>query len=154
MRRVLITGMSATGKSTLVAALRSAGLLAFDADDGWVQVRSDGTQLWKIDAIRDLLTTHADEIVVFAGCEENMGEVTHHFDDIILLTVPRDVLIHRLATRSTNDFGKSEQQRTQILTDLDDVEPRLRTIATHVIDTDRPLREVVNEVLQICSGAR
>src|SRR5437660_1799929 len=57
MKRVLITGMSGTGKSTLVGALRSRGFKAVDTDDGWCEPTPDGRQLWREDAIRDLLAT-------------------------------------------------------------------------------------------------
>ena len=41
--RVLITGMSGTGKSALVHELRRRGLRGFDADeDGFSEPRADG----------------------------------------------------------------------------------------------------------------
>ncbi|MCU0263869.1 MAG: hypothetical protein MUF09_09400 [Candidatus Nanopelagicales bacterium] len=55
MTRVLLTGMSGTGKSTLVGLLRAGGVRAIDTDDGWVDVLPDGTQRWRVDDIRRLL---------------------------------------------------------------------------------------------------
>jgi dephospho-CoA kinase len=40
--RILLTGMSGVGKSTLVAELRRRGHAAHDADDGFSEPRADG----------------------------------------------------------------------------------------------------------------
>ena len=46
MTRVLITGMSATGKSTVVEALQAIGYRAVDTDDGWCRTAADGEWVW------------------------------------------------------------------------------------------------------------
>jgi hypothetical protein len=56
-----------------------------------------------------------------------------------------------VAGRSTNDFGKTDSEREQILSDLAAVELLLRRGATAEIDTRAPLAEVVDALVRIAS---
>lgn len=152
MRRVLITGMSGTGKSSLIASLAALGYKAVDTDDGWCEPQPDGRQQWREDAIAALLATEDTHVLFVAGCEENQVKFHPQFDRIILLSAPADVLTQRLATRTDNPFGKSAEDSRRVLADLADVEPRLRAIADSEIDTTMPLGEVVRAVLH-CARA-
>ena len=69
MKLVLLTGMSGTGKSSVVPELVACWYAAEHADDGWCETRPDGRQLWREDAIRELLTTAEVEVSFIAGCE-------------------------------------------------------------------------------------
>ena len=153
MTRVLLTGMSGTGKSTLVALLAARGHRAIDTDDGWVDVQPDGTQQWRIDAIRRLLAEQQDGTVFVAGCEGNMVELLPEFDVVILLSAPRDLLLRRLETRTTNEFGKDPQELARILGDLETVEPRLRALADHEVDTSGDPQATVATVLRLAAAA-
>lgn len=152
MRRVLLTGMSATGKSTVVAELVARGYKAVDTDDGWCEPLPDGRQQWREDAVGQLLDTEDAPVLFLAGCEENQVGFHDRFDAIVLLTAPRDTLIRRVETRTTNPFGKDPAERQRILDDLAVVEPLLRRVATHVIDTSAPLEDVVEQVLRLAEA--
>lgn len=152
MRRVLITGMSGTGKSSLIASLAALGYRAVDTDDGWCEPQPDGRQRWREDAIAALLATGDADVLFLAGCEENQVKFYPQFDRIILLSAPADVVTQRLAARTNNPFGKSAEDRRRILADLQEVEPLLRRIADCEIDTTMPLSEVVRAVLH-CARA-
>lgn len=148
MRRVLITGMSGTGKSSLIASLAALGYKAVDTDDGWCEPQPDGRQRWREDAIQALLATEDADVLFVAGCEENQVKFHSRFDHIVLLSAPADVLTGRLATRTNNPFGKSPEEFRRFLADLREAEPRLRAIADCEIDTSGPLPEVVRAVLR------
>lgn len=148
MKRVLITGMSGTGKSTVIAELAAQGFKAVDTDDGWCEPQPDGRQRWREDVIQALLATEDTSVLFIAGCEENQVKFHREFDRIILLSAPVEVLTHRLATRTGNPFGKSAWEYRRILADLQNVEPRLRAIADCEIDTSLPLSEVTSAILQ------
>jgi dephospho-CoA kinase len=148
VKRVLITGMSGTGKSRLIASLTALGYKAVDTDDGWCEPQPDGRQRWREDAIQELLATEDTGVLFVAGCEENQVRFHPWFDHIILLSAPAEVLTWRLATRTNNPFGKSAGDYHRFLADLADVEPRLRTVADCEIDTTMPLSEVVLSILK------
>ncbi|HET6848257.1 MAG TPA: AAA family ATPase [Gaiellales bacterium] len=151
MTAVLITGMSATGKTTLLGELERRGHAVVDTDTGgWIEpVRlADGTDepMWREDRMSTLLNEHAGGTLFVAGCVANQGRFYRRFRAVVLLSVPRDVLVERLATRSGNEFGRSGEERARILADLESVEPLLRRGSTVEIDTRRPLAQVADEL--------
>ena len=152
MKRVLLTGMSGTGKSSVIQALAARGYKAIDADDGWCEPLPDGRQRWREDAIGQLLDTEDTGLLFVAGCEENQVRFHPRFDLIILLSAPAEVLVGRLASRTDNPFGKSPGELERVLDDLRAVEPRLRSAADHEIRTAMPLSDVVTEVLRLAGG--
>jgi thymidylate kinase len=84
----------------------------------------------------------------------NQGKFYDRFDAVVLLSVPVDVLLHRIESRSSNDFGKSPDERARILQDLEAVEPLLRRTARFEIDTNRPLADVVDAVELVALGVQ
>jgi shikimate kinase len=143
--------MSATGKSTVAAELAARGHRAVDVDQGYVVATDDGRQLWDEPRIEALLDEPGGLLFVM-GLEENGVRFLPRFDAVVLLTAPVDVLTERLATRTTNPYGKDPAELQRVLDDVREVEPRLRRIATHEIDTTRPLAEVVDEIEQLGVG--
>jgi shikimate kinase len=143
--------MSGTGKSTVAGELAARGLRAVDVDDGYVVPTADGRQRWDEPRIEALLEEPTELLVVF-GVEENAVRFFPRFDAIVLLSAPVEVLTERLATRTTNPFGKDPAELARILDDVREVEPRLRRVATDEVDTSRPLDEVADEVERIARG--
>jgi dephospho-CoA kinase len=152
---VLVTGMSGTGKSAALVELARRGHRVVDTDYGGYAeaVPSAGEggweQLWREDRIDALLDEHAPGVLFVAGCVANQGKFYPRFDAVVLLSAPADVILERVATRETNDFGKSEDERSRILDDLATFEPLLRAGATAEIDTRAPLDEVVDALERI-----
>ena len=148
--KVLVTGMSGTGKSTVLGELGRRGHRIVDTDySGWCEIVTEGSgtvQLWREDRMAALLAEEHDGLLFVSGCVQNQGAFYDRFDAVVLLSVSVDVLLARVATRVTNDFGKSPVERDRILSDLADVEPLLRRTATVEVDTDRTLADVVDAV--------
>jgi shikimate kinase len=141
--------MSGTGKSSVVLALAARGYKAVDTDDGWSEPLPDGRQQWREDAIDRLLDTEDADVLFVAGCEENQAQFHPRFDHIVLLSAPVETLLERVATRTGNPYGKSPDDLSRILDDLENVEPLLRRVADHEIRTTAPLDEVVEDVLRL-----
>lgn len=147
--KVLVTGMSGTGKSSALAVLGERGHRVVDTDyDGWSEHATlpDGSTdwMWREDAIHRLLTEHRDGALFLAGTAQNQGRFYPLLDHVVLLSAPAAVLLDRIATRDTNPYGKSEAERRLVLEHLEAVEPLLRATATLEIDATRPLGEVVD----------
>jgi shikimate kinase len=149
VKRVLLTGMSGTGKSSIVRELVARGYKAVDTDDGWCEPQPDRRQLWREDAIQALLTAEDTDILFVAGCEENQAKFHSQFDHIVLLSAPIETLVERLATRTTNSYGKTPEERRRFMDDVETVEPLLRRAADHEVRTTVPLDEVVTTVLRL-----
>ncbi len=154
---MLITGMSATGKSTVLAELARRGHTVADTDDGgWiVDVRQeDGSTepMWDEPRISALLDEHAEGTIFVAGCVANQGRFYDRFHAVVLLSVPEQTVLERLATRTTNGFGKRGAERAAIVDDLRTVEPLLRAGATVEIDTRAPVAEIAGRLEAIARG--
>jgi dephospho-CoA kinase len=159
MKRVLLTGMSGTGKSTVIRRLSALGFKAVDTDDDWPRwvtpardpesAHSEPDWLWREDLIEHLLCTQDAEVLFVSGCRSNQSEFYPQFDHIVLLTAAPSVIVERLATRSTNDYGKRAEELAQVLRNQEEVEPLLRRAASLEIDTSAPLDEVVQRILRV-----
>ena len=141
--------MSGTGKSSVVRELVARGYKAVDTDDGWSEPLPDGRQKWREDAIQDLLSTEDADVLFVAGCEENQVKFHPQFDHIVLLSAPLETLVERLATRTSNPYGKAPEELRRFLVDVETVEPLLRRVAGHEVRTTVPLDEVVTTVLRL-----
>jgi dephospho-CoA kinase len=151
MSKVLVTGMSGTGKSACLEILQSRGYNTVDTDtEEWSvwTTHSDGSPdwIWREDAIGALLDEYDNGQLFVAGCKTNQGKFYSRFDDVALLSAPAEVLIERVTHRSTNPYGKSDHEQQEILRYLSEVEPRLRATATIEIDATAPLVDVVRQL--------
>lgn len=143
--------MSGTGKSACLEILNSRGYHSVDTDTDewsvWV-TQTDGSSdwIWNEEVIAALLDKYEDGQLFVAGCKTNQGKFYSSFDHVVLLSAPAEVILERVANRSTNPYGKSDVQRREILRNLAEIEPRLRATATIEIDASAPLIEVVDQL--------
>src|SRR4051794_7814012 len=143
--RVLVTGMSGAGKTTVLDELRRRGNATVDTDDdGWRL--PDG--MWDEPRMQQLLDSNPDVIV--AGTVENQGGFYDRFEHVVLLSAPLHVLIERVRRRTNNPYGKTRRQQAEIARYLIDVEPLLRRGATIELDGQRrasDLADVIEDLM-------
>jgi dephospho-CoA kinase len=147
--------MSGTGKSTALAELRRRGFEVVDTDKGgWTEWsdEEDG-YLWREDRIAELLARDRSVPLYVSGTVSNQGRFCPQFDAVVLLSAPADVLLERIETRTTNEYGKTPEERNLVLSHLAEVEPLVRATCTHEIDAAQPIDDVVAELIAIGSGS-
>lgn len=147
MPRVLLTGMSGAGKSTVLDELRWRGHLTVDTDyDGWEL--PDGT--WEEGRMAALLAAEPD--VVVSGTVSNQGRFYDRFEHVVLISAPVEVLLERVRRRTNNPYGSTEEQRAEIAEYTRTVEPRLRAGASVELDGQRPVSELADVVEGMIRG--
>jgi shikimate kinase len=166
VKRVLLTGMSGTGKSSIAVELSARGYKAVDTDYGdWkhlvdlpantaptgVAGRKD--LLWREDLVDQLLSTEDSDVLFLVGTVPNQSKFYRRFDHIVLLTAPASVIRQRLTTRTNNPYGKAPGELERVLELKRTIEPVLRRAATIEIDTSASLNSVVDEVIRRVSNS-
>jgi dephospho-CoA kinase len=150
MKRILLTGMSGTGKSTVIAGLAGMGYAAIDLDAaGFCEWDSNGDELWLEDPVHRLLADEKGSALFVAGCAANQGKFYGLFDHIVLLSAPEAVMTERLATRTNNPYGKDPSEAARILEQKKTIEPMLRRTATVEVDTSGSIDQVMEAILRL-----
>ena len=144
--RVLVTGMSGAGKSTVLHELQRRGQVVVDTDyGGWTLPNGN----WNEPRLAQLLTDHRD--VVVAGTVENQGRFYDRFEHVVLLSAPLEVLLQRLRTRTGNPYGKSAEEAAEVAGYVETVEPLLRRGATVELDGRRSVSDLADAVQRLVS---
>lgn len=145
--RVLVTGMSGTGKSTLLRCLARRGFRTLDTDyDEWTL--PDGR--WDEARMSALLAS--ERRIVISGTVENQGTFFDCFTHVVLLCAPLDVLRERLLRRTDNPYGKTAHELAEIARYTADVEPLLRASAHLELDARRPVEALADEIAALFGG--
>lgn len=163
-----ITGIPAAGKSAVQAELVKRGYLAYDSDKdnitSWRHKKTgelvfdyskgdSETHLWatRRDKLLELEKEANGKPVFLCGTSSNRYEIFEVFDKVFNLVIDEATLRHRLATRTTNDYGKDPETLADILSwhkagDEDDLPKDVIKI-----DTTKPVSEVVDEIISSLS---
>jgi shikimate kinase len=161
MKRVLITGMSGSGKSSVIQELLARGYQAHDLDTSewseWIDTDPSDVLtpaqgkdwVWREDRVRALLSKPEDGTLFVGGCAENMSRLFPLIDAVILLSAPVATIMERLRTRSTGSYGSVAQERRRVSDLISTIEPLLRKSADYEIDTRKPIQATVDEILRI-----
>jgi dephospho-CoA kinase len=168
-KSILVTGISGSGKSALSEKLLQMGFSSYDLDaipdlcsmidkDTKLPVQNhdnaDLSKVQKMDWICDkqklvsIIGKDAKEVAFYCGTVSNMDEIAPLFDQIILLKAKPDVIRHRLTTRTTNDFGQTEEVQNWILSCKDSWEDEVLDKAPAIVDSNGPLEQVANDVIE------
>ena len=169
MRKIYITGVSGTGKTTISRELEKRGFYAISIDEvddlcSWVDQETgekDGgkdTELnldfvnkhdWICDTeyLNKLLNKDVDVAFVL-GMTTNQDGFSHIFDKILLLQCSPEIFCKRIEGRTDNDFGKDKKIQQQILDRYEAYAESMLAKGAIPINTEKPIDEVVDEVIQ------
>ena len=170
---VWVTGNSGAGKSAACTTLRDRGYTAVDADWAgyckWIN-RASGEVVedppypapqgwldqygWNIDRakVEALAAGSRDTVAFLIGSAENEEDVLDLFDLVICLVIDDRTLIERLATRTTNTFGRHPEELAAALQHNPLEEATYRRRGATIIDATLPLSEVTDLIVARVTG--
>lgn len=172
MAKVLITGLSGTGKTTVAKELEKRGIAAFSVDEmedmcWWV--RRDNGEVFegdivdftldffnehlyvcRMDVIKDILEKHED--VAIFGYWGDINDHLHWFDKVIFLTCKPETFLARINQREDNDFGKGKDMQEWLVNWQPQYEKELLEKGAMPINTEKPVEEIVEQVIQEIKG--
>lgn len=131
--RVLITGRSGSGKSTICKELKLHGYNSFDSDHvqglaDWIDPRTDNITnvdytkpidtaqaewRWNRSVLTKLLETPGD--IFLCGSADNELELHGLFNKVFVLTLPPETQRQRILSRTEHDYGKLPKMQEKIL---------------------------------------
>lgn len=168
MKKIYITGISGTGKTTIYEELKKKGFHAISLDEteglccwvnketkekveGEVELNRDFTSKhdWICDTeyLKKLLTEDVDTVFVL-GVASNQDEFLDMFDKVIILQCKPETFLHRLTHRTNNEFGKDKSLQETILGWYKEFEDKMLNRGAVSINTDRPVNVVVDDVIE------
>ncbi len=167
MRKFCITGVSGTGKSSVIKELKERGIKAFDVDDmegichwkneesgervdyfpgigkEWLTKNSYFADIEKIEEI----INENEGTVVMAGLVTNQDEFLKLFDKIFLFQCDKEIFLHRLNTRDSNYFARDKSEQDFILGYYKEFEADMLMQGAIPINTGAPLSEIVDKII-------
>ena len=171
MKKIFITGMSGTGKSTLALELKKRGFPVFDMDNmgancNWTNIEtgelSDYTHgvgkkwlyahNWNCDLekIKKAVMSCKDtDVVIVVGIIGNQRKLMSFFDQVFLLRLDNKTLKHRLTTRTTNDFASNEKDQEFIFEIKDKFEQEMIDLGATLLDGNLPTATIANQIIDL-----
>lgn len=169
MKKIYITGVSGTGKTTLARELEKKGFYTISIDEidnlcSWIHQetgQNDGGKeaemtidfidkhhwICDIDYLKELLNKKVDVAFVL-GKAANQDDFLYIFDKILLLQCSPETFCKRIENRTDNNFGKDKKVQEQILRRYKPYAEKMLAKGAIPIGTDRPIEEVVDDVVR------
>lgn len=170
MKKVLLTGVAGTGKSTLCTTLIGLGYEACDLEkvDGLFKMYRKDTgeeyvgfdnsvehiqnSVWRCDpkALASLLSNQKADMAFYAGTASNMEDIVPLFDQTILLVAKPENVYKRLMNREgQNDMGGSEESRQAVLGWQDWWDGEMKDLGAVPVPADGISEETATLVLRV-----
>ncbi|WP_261129854.1 AAA family ATPase [Bacillus sp. Marseille-Q3570] len=149
---IFITGLSGTGKSTILAQLSNRGYHTIDTDYNQLSIevfnheRLETEWIWDEDKMKKVVNEHNEGILFVSGTVSNQGKFYPYFNEIIFLSAPLDILLERIRKRTTNEYGKSDSERKEIIDDYEQFGDIIEASSTRTIDTTKDISSIVDEI--------
>lgn len=165
-KKILVTGATGSGKTTLETVFRAMGYKTIDIDTGgfagWInrdtgeaqEYRSDDAEwlksvdwLLKADDLKEALDNSKSDLVITFGSTNDIHKHLGIFDKVVLLKYPNnESLISRLESRPSYSFGKSSSEREAALAHLWPYQELIESTGADVVDCTLSLNDVVSAI--------
>jgi dephospho-CoA kinase len=167
MKVFYITGMSGTGKSSVVKKLSEKSIFPIDADSisgltYWIDKETKEKSEWhpgmssewykkhqyicNKEKLTNLIKNSPEKIVAVAGLFNNRSELLGLFDKVFLLQCKEETFLKRIIERENHNFGKHILEQENILSWYKNFEKEVLEEGAIPINTDRLLTQVVDEI--------
>jgi len=165
-----VTGVSGSGKSTVLAELKRRGFEAYGTDEddlaGFYHLETgkktspnltakERTEKWrkyhewkvpteKVEALR--LNAHSKPIFL-CGVVANDADFWSKFAQVFCLYLPSEETKHRIENRTNNDFGKNAHELASILEWASYSKTQYKKLGAVLIDATLPVKKVTDEII-------
>lgn len=149
MQRVLVTGMSGVGKSTVAERLSELGYKVVETDHGGYSVVDEhGYQHWDVDRVREVLATE-DADACWSSVRTILRSCSTRTSTRSCCCV-RPVTSWSSVSRPAPTIRSPRVPRSwRGISRSGIFEQSMRRAATHAIDTSKPPDRVVDEILSL-----
>jgi dephospho-CoA kinase len=167
MKKIWITGISGTGKTTVGKKLSQKGFCVIDVDETvglccWknnktgkvvdyeavLDKKFTDTHSWTIDEGKlDALIGKTDKLVIIVGMIDALTERFKDFDKVFILRSSPETFISRINQRVDNDFGKEESQQRELLSFYKRYESKLIDMGAISVDAEQSVSDVISDIL-------
>jgi thymidylate kinase len=165
-----ITGVSGSGKSTVLAELKRRGLEAYGTDEDNLAAfyhtetgtktpafipAEARTQEWRkyhewkvpVETIEKLRRQATHHPFFFCGVVANDAEFWDKFEQVFCLYVPPEEIKRRIEVRADNDFGKNPHELATILEWAAYSKKQYEELGALLIDGTQSTEKIVDEIL-------
>jgi len=161
-KRILVTGVTGSGKSTLEKIFNQKGYETSDIDKGFAEWRNKETgevephpesadrlaaAFWALraDELKERLSSIDGQPILIFGSTNDLDDYTNLFNTIFLLEYPdAETLRARLASRPEGDYGKVPHERDSALAYHQDYQNKMKELGAIAIDCMLPLEQIVS----------
>jgi thymidylate kinase len=171
MALIYITGISGSGKSEILKELKARGYKAYGTDEDGVSAfydnetnellenpptkANDRTPEWRArytwkmsrQRVEELAREAQNKNVFLCGVAANENEVWDLFSKTLALVIDEETLRHRIATRTSNNFGQVPHELESILEWQESANDNYRKFGVTMIDATQSVDKVVDNVL-------
>lgn len=158
--------MAGTGKTSVAEDLRKRGYAAFDADAGFSYYVEKDTgkrcdhpdepsfewygrheRVFDEAVLENLFSDYEGEPLFLCCITANQSKYYSEFQKIFLLTADDETVMRRLKMRTNSDFGKHPVDLQRVLSGRSDFDESVKAAGAIVIDSTKPLEQVVGQIL-------
>jgi len=170
-KKILITGIAGSGKSTISKTLCDLGHEAYDIEDidGMFEMyRKDTGEIYEnydnadpekiknaewlcdVEKLKSFLGKQRENKAFYCGIASNMDDIIPLFDKVILLQTSSGVLHKRLSGREgTDDIGNTEEGRQTVLGRKDWWEDEMKKKEAIAVNADGSTIDVAKKIIKM-----